>query len=137
MKSKLFSLVFVLMALNVFSQNSISENSNQKPWLDELITKGKIGKNPINDIKSYFYKDALVYLVNFEAECCDNFSAVLMDENGKTICHPFGGFSGRGDMKCTDFLKEKTEEKVIWVNENPVKESEKKERSFKMEKSGN
>ena len=125
-----------MLALNI--QNIAMKNQKPKStsdnWLDSLISKGKIGANHITDIKSSFYKGKIVYLVNFNVACCDQFSAVLIDENGNTICYPFGGFSGKGDMKCTDYLKEKTDEKTVWINENIEEKTEKKAKSFKMTK---
>ena len=149
MIKKLISIIIFSLAINytVLAQELSTETKNNLPWLDSLIAKGKIGTSIITEIKSYIYNDKLVYLVSYDVGCCDQYSAVLKDEFGNTICHPFGGISGRGDMQCADFLKAK-DEKHIWVKENimhpninnnqsskPAIESNKK--TFKINKSSN
>ncbi len=138
MKIKLILMVILVPITNIISmaQNNQIDQTQNHAWLDTLIAKGKIGKSPITDIKSYIYNNKLVYLINFDAGCCDQFSAVLKDETGKTICHPFGGISGKGDMQCVDFMRDKSNEKFVWVNKNfENTDAQPKERSFKMEKS--
>lgn len=132
----IFLLALVLVINTIAMARSIKkQNYNTPAWLDSLVASGKYDNNPIVDIKTYTYKNKTVYLVNYDAGCCDQYSAALMDQSGKIICHPYGGISGKGDMQCVDFHKEKTNESVIWVNENPILNSEKKEKSFKMGKS--
>jgi hypothetical protein len=139
MKKQIISTLIFLIAINftIMAQKFSVESQAKLPWLDSLMAKGKIANNTVNDIKSYIYKENVVYLVNYSSGCCDQYSAVLLDETGNTICHPFGGISGKGDMQCTDFLNDRKVEKQIWVNENILIVSDKKERSFKMEKSTN
>lgn len=137
MKSKIVLVIFLLFVANFTSmalKNQKIKNSHQ-PWLEALIAKGSYGKSPISEIKSYIYNDKLVYLISYDSGCCDQYSAVLKNQNGETICHPFGGISGKGDMQCTDFIRAKIDEKMIWFNESPKTNPEKKDRSFKMEKS--
>ena len=134
---KFKTILLFLIVLNnslLMAKTKPIKNTPNMAWLDSLIAKGAFGANNITDIKSYFYKEKLVFLVNFDAGCCDQYSAVLKDENGKTICYPFGGISGKGDMQCADFQKDKSNELIVWVNENPNKKSERKEKSFKMER---
>jgi hypothetical protein len=33
---------------------------------------------------------------------------------GRLICQPDGGITGKGDGKCPDFDKNKTNEKLVW-----------------------
>ena len=68
-------------------------------------------QNPPIQIFRYRYKDAVVYYET--SPCCDQFTN-LYDQKGKLICHPDGGFTGRGDGNCADFNKNKTEEKLVW-----------------------
>lgn len=131
----IFSVALVIMFnTNITAMPHKTKFKANNPWLDSLIVKGKYGTSSISSITSYIYKEKLVYLVNFDAGCCDQYSAVLKDENGKTLCHPFGGISGKGDMQCTDFIEKRGEGLSIWVNENPSQTTIKKEKSFKMEK---
>ena len=43
---------------------------------------------------------------------CDNFSD-LYDKSCRIITHPDGGFTGKGDVKFANFLKEKLNEGLI------------------------
>jgi hypothetical protein len=144
MKSKqiLFLAFGILFSIKSFSQNN-AENRLKPIWLDSLIAKGKIGNSPITNIKSYIFKEKLVYLVNFDAACCDQFSSILFDKNGAKLSYPFGGVSGKGDMQTPDFLKEKTEELFVWANPNIDETKDhngdisKKKKSYNLEKNQN
>lgn len=58
-------------------------------------------KNPAGEaVREYEYHGQKVYY--FLAPCCDQMND-LFDEKGTKLCAPDGGFSGRGDGKCTDF----------------------------------
>lgn len=139
MRNRFFLIIlFVSLFLSkINAQNLSYDNAEMKPWLSKLIETKKLGENQITDIKSSTYKGKNVFLVNFAAACCDQYSAILLDEKGQKICSPFGGISGKGDMKCPDFSKEKSDEIIVWVNENIEEKKEKKARSFKLEKAGN
>lgn len=63
------------------------------------------------EVEEYIYKGKKVYLG--KAPCCDNFD-LLYDENCNEICAPTGGFSGRGDGRCPDFIKEAKLIRSIW-----------------------
>lgn len=63
------------------------------------------------EVEEYIYKGKKVYLT--KSQCCDNYD-LLYDENCKEICAPTGGFSGRGDGKCPDFIKEAKLIRSIW-----------------------
>ena len=67
--------------------------------------------NPPRSIYSYSYNGKTVYFIT--APCCD-IPSQLFDDSGNLICHPDGGFSGKGDEKCTDFFSTRTDEKLIW-----------------------
>jgi hypothetical protein len=38
----------------------------------------------------------------------------LYDAKGKILCHPEGGITGKGDGKCANFDKRKTNEQLVW-----------------------
>lgn len=67
--------------------------------------------NPPARIFSYVYKGKTVYYI--PARCCD-IPSTLLDENGKTLCFPSGGFTSAGDGKCPDFFTSRSDEKLIW-----------------------
>jgi hypothetical protein len=59
----------------------------------------------------YVYRGKKVYYVVMP--CCDFFNEVY-DGNCTYLGAPDGGFSGRGDGKIPDFLKEARNEKLVW-----------------------
>ena len=74
--------------------------------------------NPPAEINEYFYKDRTVYLIS--APCCDQFS-IAVDSNCNYVCAPSGGFTGRGDRKCVDFLEKAKYVQLIWKDERGKK----------------
>ena len=70
--------------------------------------------NPPASVWQYEYNGQTVYYI--PARCCDIPSS-LYDANCNLICHPDGGFTGKGDGKCTDFAEKRTKEKLIWKDE--------------------
>lgn len=71
-------------------------------------------QNPPASIYQYDFNGAKVYYVT--APCCDNFNT-LYDSNCNVICHPDGGFTGKGDGKCPEFSTAKTNEVLIWKDD--------------------
>jgi len=57
------------------------------------------------------YRGAPAYLVT--APCCDQFNP-LYDARGVVICHPSGGFTGRGDGKCPEALPPDAPRREVW-----------------------
>jgi hypothetical protein len=57
------------------------------------------------------YRGATAYLVT--AACCDQFNP-LYDARGVVICHPSGGFTGRGDGKCPAPLPPDAARREVW-----------------------
>ncbi len=84
--------------------------------IQDMITKFKQEErqNPPRSVYSYTYNGKTVYYV--PAICCDFFSD-LYDSNCKLIAHPDGGFTGRGDGSAIDFVKTRTNEKLLWHDE--------------------
>jgi hypothetical protein len=74
--------------------------------------------NPPAEINEYAYGDRQVYLIS--APCCDFFS-VVVDSNCNYICAPVGGFTGKGDRKCVDFLEKAEFVRLIWKEERGKK----------------
>ena len=68
-------------------------------------------RNPPASVWQYNYQGQIVYYI--PPYCCDALSQ-LFDANGNLICSPDGGNTGKGDNKCRDFFKTRTEEKLIW-----------------------
>ena len=57
------------------------------------------------------YGDGVAYFVL--AGCCDQFNP-LLDGRGVLICHPSGGFTGRGDGKCPGALPPDGARREVW-----------------------
>ena len=82
-------------------------------WLTRLIQQQESQPvaNPPASITRYEYNGQVVYFL--PQKCCD-IPSMVYDSKGIVICHPDGGISGKGDMKCPDFFEKRTNEKLIW-----------------------
>ncbi len=74
--------------------------------------------NPPAEINEYFYADKNVYLIS--APCCDFFS-IAVDNDCNYVCAPAGGFTGKGDRKCVDFLEKAKHVRLVWKDERKRK----------------
>src|SRR5688572_23250673 len=70
--------------------------------------------NPPAEVNEYIYNDRHVYL--FSSNCCDQYN-MLYDENCNALCAPSGGYTGRGDEKCTDFKDKAKLVGLVWKDE--------------------
>jgi hypothetical protein len=68
-------------------------------------------RNPIIRIVRYQYNDQTVYYES--APCCDQ-QSTLYDVKGGILCHPEGGITGKGDGKCANFDKRRSNEQLVW-----------------------
>ena len=57
------------------------------------------------------WRGGVAYYV--QAGCCDQLDA-LVDANGVLLCHPTGGFTGRGDGKCLEELPTVAHRREVW-----------------------
>jgi hypothetical protein len=71
-------------------------------------------RNPSGSIWQYEYNGQTVYYIS--SYCCD-IQSQLFDSNCNLICSPDGGFLGKGDGKCPDFLTNRKNEKLIWKDD--------------------
>jgi len=74
--------------------------------------------NPPAEIHEYEYNGRKMFALS--APCCDFFNTVV-DENCNYVCAPSGGFTGRGDGKCTDFFKVGKHIRLVWKDERERK----------------
>ena len=90
-----------------------SDTSARPQWLQARIAAvlAERKRNPITRILRYQYGGKTVYYQS--APCCDQFSQVF-DTRGTLLCNPDGGITGKGDGKCPDFEKNKSNEKLVW-----------------------
>jgi hypothetical protein len=116
MKSLLFSLVIIA---NVTVQTCSKKKETGIPAciqqkIDQIKSQPKW--NPPAQVNEYFYNGRKVYA--FSSDCCDQYNPVF-DANCNYICSPSGGFSGKGDMKCSDFATSARFVKQVWRDERP------------------
>lgn len=123
-------LVIVLaIFLSVFSQaNSAFACFKKKhkkeevpAWIKDKIKQLEAEKP--HQFKSYIaqfdYHGKKVFYI--PADCCDQLNP-LYDESGNLLCYPSGGFSGKGDGRCSDFELDPKTKKVIWEDVRQKKE---------------
>ncbi|MFN8310063.1 MAG: hypothetical protein U0T73_08875 [Chitinophagales bacterium] len=70
-------------------------------------------RNPPGSVWRYSYKGRTVYYI--PAQCCDQYSE-LYDDQCNLLCHPDGGFTGKGDGTCTDFATAATGKTEVWTD---------------------
>jgi len=70
--------------------------------------------NPPAEINEYEYGERNIYLIS--ANCCDNYS-IAVDSNCNYVCAPSGGFTGKGDRKCSDFAVNAKLVRLVWKDE--------------------
>ena len=80
-------------------KNRIEEIKKEPKW------------NPPAQVDEYSYNGKRVFL--FSSNCCDQYN-MLYNENCETICAPSGGFTGKGDNKCSDFFNTAKYVKLVW-----------------------
>ena len=89
-------------------------DSTARPlWLRQRIQSilATRKRNPIIRITRYQYDGAPVYYES--APCCDQQSTLYTLE-GKVLCHPEGGITGKGDGRCSNFSTRRTNEQLVW-----------------------
>jgi hypothetical protein len=94
-------------------RSSVDDTVKRPAWLNERIQKiqAEMVANPPVQIFRYLYNNQVVYYET--APCCDFFTT-LYNADGKVICQPDGGITGKGDGKCPDFLQKRVRERLIW-----------------------
>ena len=90
-----------------------SDTTARPQWLKARIAAvlAERKRNPITRVLRYNYGGQTVYFES--AACCDQYSQVF-DTKGRLVCQPTGGITGKGDGKCPDFDKNKTNENLVW-----------------------
>jgi hypothetical protein len=70
--------------------------------------------NPPATVYRYLYGDQYVYLIS--SNCCDQYNYAY-DMDCKIVCAPSGGFTGKGDGRCSNFKSIATDETLVWKDE--------------------
>jgi len=97
----------------VSARTAETDTTARPAWLKARIAAvlAERKRNPIIRILRYNYGGQTVYYQS--APCCDQYSQVF-DTKGRVVCQPDGGITGKGDGRCPDFDKTKTNEKLVW-----------------------
>lgn len=84
-------------------------------FVDQHISRMKTEPvaNPPASVWRYQYKGVVVYYI--PPKCCD-VPSDLYTEDGRLLCSPDGGLTGRGDGKCPDFFDTRTEGELVWAD---------------------
>lgn len=82
-------------------------------WLMTVIAEleSQPVANPPASITRYEYHGTGVYYLS--PRCCD-IPSVLYNADGAVLCRPDGGFDGRGDGRCPDFLSARKNGVLVW-----------------------
>jgi hypothetical protein len=95
--------LILLAAIPFLAESKCSKKNAVTPvCIEQKIAEIKAQPkwNPPAEVNEYIYNDKRVFL--FSSPCCDQYN-MLYDENCTVICAPSGGYTGKGDGKCTDF----------------------------------
>lgn len=105
-------LISVLIPIGCTSGNPVAPE-RVPTWVRSLIQQ--LEKEPVANppafIARYEYKREIVYYL--PPRCC-NIWSTLYRADGTVLCHPDGGFGGRGDGQCPGFLAERVNEQIVW-----------------------
>ncbi len=84
-------------------------------WLAELILEieGAPVADPAAAIYSYKYHGRVVFYLSSR---CGDIQSQLYNANGIVLCFPDGGLDGGGDGRCDDFIAERENETLIWMD---------------------
>ena len=85
------------------------------PFVQSLIAGFEAAPvaNPPASVWRYTYRDATVYYV--PPRCCD-LPGVVYDGAGEAVCQPDGGYTGRGDGRCPDFVDRRRDGVLVWAD---------------------
>jgi hypothetical protein len=107
-----FTYYYLLSPKRTSTPVLISVNNNST-WLKDLIKQeeSNLVANPPASLSKCIYGDQSVYYL--PPRCC-NIPSILYSNGGNIICSPDGGFTGKGDEKCSDFFDTRKDCVVVW-----------------------
>lgn len=105
---------FILVACKSSNQNEALP-SCIKEKIETL--KNQPLQNPPAEVWEWKDEKSTSYYIT--SDCCDQFN-YLFSDNCETVCAPDGGFTGKGDQKCPEFLGE-LKKTLIWKDQREVK----------------
>ena len=109
-----YLVVITLFLLVACHREADEPTPNEAPaCIRLLIEHNGRGNSGESYLAIYRYKYQKRYVYFGDADCCDQYN-LLLDSDCQVLCAPSGGFSGKGDGKCSDFFKEATEKTELW-----------------------
>ena len=108
------ALLLVVAGCNS-SGDSTSDSAPDRlpPWLAKL-TKQIVQEDitdPPSQIFRFRYKQKTVY---YRTPYCCDVVGTLYNAKGDALCYPTGGYTGRGDGRCQDFVRTRSNCAAIW-----------------------
>jgi len=105
------------LILSVTSSSARSPTGHKSQWLQRLISQLQMEPMRSPPAKIVHYRHAGKSYYYLPPQCCDQFST-LYNSQGRVVCAPDGGYSGKGDGKCPpfvyDLLQACNRGQVIW-----------------------
>ena len=118
---KLLFTAAALLALVACQQNGAKSKTqtvtihqdNAPAWLMQKVAEFQAAEpaNPPVKIYRYQYQNQQVYYITGRS---GDIPSELYTTDGKQLCQPDGGITGRGDGRCPDFVETRTAETLIW-----------------------
>lgn len=114
MKTAIVAALFLIFFTCSCKNNDVPSDTPSciKDMVERL--KKSFVSNPPASVWQYTFNNQTVYYI--PPVCCDVYSD-LYDDKCNLICHPDGGFTGMGDGKCPDFLKNRKDPRLIWSDD--------------------
>jgi len=88
-------------------------------WLHQKIVQAERNPNSYVEVWQYDYRKQRVYY--FIPACCDRLTE-LYDAQGRLVCYPAGGITGKGDGKCLKFQEGRKNGELIWRTRGAIVE---------------
>jgi len=106
-------LITAVLIISIFCFGKCKKEPMLADCIQQKIDSIKVQPrwNPPAQVDEYIYNRKRVYL--FSSDCCDQYNT-LYDEACNYICAPSGGFTGRGDGRCTDFKTAAQFVRTVW-----------------------
>ncbi len=109
----LVSVLLMFFLLTVGGTTNGADILREPKWVQDLAARlqSEPVANPPAFLIRFDYQGTFYYYL--PPRCCD-IPGALFDSEGKVMCAPDGGFTGRGDGRCPDFVRELKNGVKIW-----------------------
>lgn len=108
--------IFLLLVLPLVNQKCQKQKNTIPACIQQKIEmiKKEPKWNPPAEVNEYTYNDERVFL--FSSPCCDQYNN-LYDKDCNLVCAPSGGYTGKGDNKCPEFLSKAKHVRLVWKDD--------------------